>query len=431
MKYLIKFLNYEILTTGENMKRKIILATGLLTSMLWADFTLEYKMDDNINQLVQYKDAQHVMITTGNAGEQASQLLLGDKRYMVMKQDGKTKYIDMDVMMEQMKQMSAKYAGMLGEVEKEESQESNFKIVKKGESKTVAGIKGQVWTVEHEEEGQKEQLNLVVTDDVKVVDAVHKYMNVMTQFTEGSGEEDGLSSLMNIEKGYVTIAFEGMELVKFDDADISDSVYALPADMDVGKKTGVSVEKPPLCPLVGSHGEAQQLSQMLKPEANGWKQLASATCLNMMKMRIENAIYQKGDSYIHINLSINVEDEKGIVATYRTNGMEIQNHKKGKIQGNRYQAAYLKRSKHDAMDIRLKNAMITMSTTGNDKVDLVAFSKAVFDLSKFVPVEKSKATADDALKSLGGLFSGDASQSGESTKDAKTAEEILKGLFGK
>ena len=58
MKYLIKFLNYEILTTGETMKRKIILATGLLTSMLWADFTLEYKMDDNINQLVQYKDAQ-------------------------------------------------------------------------------------------------------------------------------------------------------------------------------------------------------------------------------------------------------------------------------------------------------------------------------------------------------------------------------------
>ena len=58
------------------MKAKIILATALLTSILWADFTLEYKMDDNMNQLVQYKDAQHVMITTGGADEQASQLLL-------------------------------------------------------------------------------------------------------------------------------------------------------------------------------------------------------------------------------------------------------------------------------------------------------------------------------------------------------------------
>ncbi len=413
------------------MKAKIILATGLLSSMLWADFTLEYKMDDNINQLVQYKDAQHVMITTGGAGEQSSQLLLGDKRYMVMKQGGKTNYMDMDVMLEQMKQMSAKYGGMSEEVLEEKSQEPDFKIVKKGENKTVAGIKGQVWTVEYEEEGTKEQLDLVVTDDKKVVDAVHKYMNVMRQFTEGSVEEDdGLSALMNIEKGYVTIAFEGMELVKFDDADISDSVYTLPTGMDIDKKTEVSVKKPPLCPVVGSHGEAQQLLGMLKSEANGWKQLSSATCLNMMKMKTENAIYQKGDSYIHINLSINVEDEKGIVAKYRINDMEIQNYKKGKIQGNRYQAAYLKKSKHDAMDIRLKNAMVTMTTTGNDKVDLVAFSKAVFDLSKFVPVKKSKATADDALKSLGGLFGG-SSQNEGSTKEVKDAEKMLRGLFGK
>jgi len=413
------------------MKAKIILATVLLTSMLYADFTLEYKMDDNMNQLVQYKDEQHVMITTGGEGEQTSQLLLGDKRYMVMKQGSKTKYMDMDVMMEQMKQMSAKYGGMPGEVEEEESQVPDFKIVKKGESKTVAGIKGQVWTVEYEEEGKKEQLDLVVTDDDKVVDAVHKYMNVMTKFSEGSTDEDGLSSLMNIEKGYVTIAFEGMELLKFDDADISDSVYALPASMNVDKKTEVSVKKPPLCPLVGSHGEAQQLLEILKPEANGWKQLSNATCMNMMKTKIENAIYQKGDFYIHINLSINIEDEKGMVAKYRINDMEIQNYKKGKIQGKRYQAAYLKKSEHDAMDIRLENAMLTMTTTGNDKVDLVEFSKAVFDLSKFVPVEKSKATADDALKSLGGLFDGGASNNEENSKDTKTAEEMLKGLFEK
>ena len=413
------------------MKTKIIIGICLLSSILWADFTLEYKMDDNMNQLVQYKDAQHVLITTDSEGEQSSQLLLGDKRYMVMKQGSKTKYMDMDVMIEQMKQMSAKYGDIQVEVEEEESQVPDFKIVKKGKSKTVAGINGQVWTVEYEEEGKKEQLDLVVTDDDKVVDAVHKYMNVMTKFSEGSADEDGLSSLMSIEKGYVTIAFEGMELLKFDDAEIFDSVYALPPSMNVDKKTEVSVKKPPLCPLVGSHGEAQQLLEMLKPEANGWKQLLNATCMNMMKTKIENAIYQKGDYYIHINLSINAEDEKGMVAIYRINDMEIQNYKKGKIQGKRYQAAYLKKSKHDAMDIRLENAMLTMTTTRNDKVDLVEFSKAVFDLSKFIPVEKSKATADDALKSLGGLFDGGASNNDENSKDTKTAEEMLKGLFEK
>jgi len=219
------------------MKTKIILATWLLTSVLWADFTLEYKMEGNMKQVVQYKDAQHVMITTGGAGESGAQLIVGDKQYIVMKHGDKTKYMDMDVMMEQMKQM---LAGMPQETEKEETKEdkeSDFKIVKKGKSKTIASIKGQVWTAEVEEEGKKERLDLVVTDDDKVVDAIHKYLAVMKQFTQmGGEEEDGLSSLVNIEKGYVTIAFDGMELIKFDETDIPDSLFALPTGMDIGKK---------------------------------------------------------------------------------------------------------------------------------------------------------------------------------------------------
>ena len=420
------------------MTKKIILATGLLTSALWADFTLEYKMEGNMKQVVQYKDAQHVLITTGGGRESGSQLIVGEKRYMVMNQGGKKKYMDMDVMMEKMKQMSAAFGGMPEESGQKENAESDFKVIKKGKSKTVAGVKGQVWTIEYEEDGKKERLDIVVTDDDKVVDAVHKYVAVMKQFTQMGGEEDdGLSSILNVAKGYVTIGFDGMELAKFDDAEIPDSVYALPAGMDVGKKIkgakSTVVTKPPLCPITGSHGEAKQLSQMLKPEANGWKKLSNATCLNMMKMTVENAIYQKGDSYIHINLSINVEDEKGIVATYRTNNMEISDHKKGKIQGNRYQSAYLKRAKQNAIDIRLNNAMLTMSATGSEKVDLASFADSVLDLSKFVPVKKSKATADDALKSLGGLFGGGQGGSGKapSNADMEKAGEMLKGLFGK
>ena len=420
------------------MKTKILLATVLLTSVLWADFTLEYKMEANMKQVVQYKDAKHVMITTydAGAGETGGQLIVGDKRYMVMKQGGKTKYMDLDVMMEQMKQMSAAFGGMAQEEEVADKGSSDFKIIKKGKSKTLAGIKGQVWTIEYDEEGKKERLDIVVTDDDKVVDAIHKYLAVMKQFTQMGGEEDdGLSSILDISKGYVTIGFDGMELSKFDESDIADSVYALPAGMAVDTSSGkaATVKKPPLCAITGKIGEAKQLSSILKPSVNGWKQLSSAMCLNMMKMTVENAIYQKGDSYIHVNLSINVEDEKGIVATYRTNDMEISDHKKGKIQGNRYQSAYLKRAKQNAIDIRLNNAMLTMSATGSEKVDLSSFSDNVLDLSKFVPVMKSKATADDAVKSLGAMFGGGQSGSGKAPSNAnmEKAGEMLKGLFGK
>jgi len=91
-------------------------------------------------------------------------------------------------------------------------------------------------------------------------------------------------------------------------------------------------------------------------------------------------------------------------------------------------------AKQNAIDIRLNNAMLTMSATGSTKVDLASFSDNVLDLSKFVPVKKSKATADDALKSLGGMFGGQGGSSNgnaPSNADMEKAGEMLKGLFGK
>lgn len=419
------------------MKTKIILATALLTSGLWADFTLEYKMPDNMKQVVQYKDAQHVKITTSSGGESGGQLIVGDKRYMVMNQGGQTRYMDIDVMMEQMRQMSGSFGDMMGTEQghSETNTEPLFKVVKKGQSKTVAGIKGQVWTVEVDEGQGKEYMDIVVTNDDNVVDAVLKYTEVLKGFTQpGEEMEDDLSAFMNIEKGYATIAIEGMELVKYDDSKIADSVFALPAGMAVGEKSSAlnsTVKKPPLCPLVGAHGNALQLSNMLKKSVNGWNLIENATCINMMKMRAENAIYQKNGAYIHVNLSINVEGENGMIAKYRTNSMKISNLQQGKIQGNRYQSALLERVGQNAMDIKLPNAILTLTATKNTKDDLARFAKSAFDLSQFVSVEKSKPTADDALKSLGAMFGGgERSANAPSNTDMQKAGELLNGLFG-
>jgi len=417
------------------MKKKLLLIS-LLTSVLFADFTLEYKMEDNTKQMVQYKDAQHVLISTGDSKEQNAQLILGNKRYMVINQNGKKRYMDMDVMMNQMKQLSSAFGGK----PQEESANHNspkFKIIKKGKHKTVAGIKGQVWTIEHNEDGKKEHLDIVVTDNKKVVDAVHKYIEAMNQFTQMGGEKnDGLSSILAIEKGYVTIGLEGMELVKFDTSNIDSSLYVLPKGMNVSNnKSGVYiVQKPPLCAIVGSHGKAKQLDAMLKKSANGWKKIESATCMNMMKMYMENAIYQKGDSYIHISLSVNVEGENGMIAKYKLGNLKVSNLQRGKIEGHRYQLGHLERVGQDAMDIKLPNAMLSLTATKNVKDNLADFAKSVFDLSKFTPVKKSKPSADDALKSLGAMFGGQGDghhqSGGVNQADIQKAGEMLKGLFG-
>jgi hypothetical protein len=416
------------------MKNKILLATGLLSTVLWADFTLEFQMDANAKQVVQYKDAQHVKITTEEKGERGSvsQLIVGEKKFLVMENGGKKRYMDMDVMMAQMKQMGNMFSG---EKEKSVEKAPQFKIIKKGTNKKVAGVDAQLWTVESKFEGKKEQMDIFVTDSKNVVDAVKKYTETMKVFTQmGGEEEDGFSSIFNIAPGHVTVSFEGMKLVKFDDANIPDTVYTLPKGMNTGKSTAkvAAVKKPPFCPMTGKHGEASQLNKMLKPEANGWKRIESGTCMNMMKMRVENVIYQKGDTYIHISLSVNVEGEQGIIATYKTRNMNVSDLQRGKIQEKRYQAGFLELVGQNAMDIKLSNAMITLTATKNVKDALPDFAKTVFDLSKFVAVKKSKANADDALKELGNVFGGKSAGKGEmpSNADMQKAGEMIKGLFG-
>ena len=419
------------------MTKKIIVATGLLTSVLLADFTLEFKMDDNTKQIVQYKDAQHVKITTNgeSQGESGAQLIVGDKKYMVMTENGHTRYMDMDVMLGQMKQMGA----MFGEAPQQEKMSvPEFKVVNKGKKKKIAGVDAQEWTLEAKADGRKERMKVWVTKDDKIVDAIGKYAETMKIFTQMDPQgEDAFSTLLSIEKGTATVDFEGMKLLKYDDANIPNAVFALPKGMDVGKKPkGVqttTVKKPPLCPLVGKHGDAKQLKKILKPEADGWKLIENGTCINMMKMRAENAIYQKGDAYIHINLSINVAGENGMIAKYRTSNMKISNLQQGKIQGARYQSALLNRVRQNAMDIKLPNAMLSLTATKNVKDELPLFAKSVFDLSKFVPIKKSKPTADDALKSLGAMFGekrGAQREKAPSNADMQKAKEMLNGLFG-
>lgn len=414
--------------------KKIILS-GLLCTALFADFTLEFKIDGNMKQVVQYRDAQHVKITTDgeSKGESGAQLIVGDKKFMVMTIDGHTRYMDMDVMLEQMKQMG----GMFGEAPKKvNTSVPEFKVVSKGKKKKIASVNAQEWTVEAKIDGKKERLKIWVTKDDKIVDAIGKYAKTMKTFTQMDPKNvDPFSALFSIKEGTATVDFEGMTLVKYDDADISDEVFALPSGMDAGKKVKsaktTTAKKPPLCPLTGKHGDAKQLKKMLKPEVDGWKLVENGTCMNMMKMRMENAIYQKGDTYIHIALSVNVEDEKGIVAAYKVNDLNVKGLKRGKIQGHKYQSAYLPKAKMSAMDIRLSNAMLTLSYNAEDAFDIASFAKKAFDLSKFVPVKRSKANGNDAMKSLGNMFGGQGGGSGASEADMKKAGEMLNGLFGK
>ena len=428
----------ENMIMENDMMKKILLVTGVMASVLWADFTLQYQIEGNMKQVVQYKDAQHVLITTSgeHKGESSGQLIIGDKKFMLIQQDGKTKYMDMDIMMQQMKQMR----GMMdtdGSTYDKSYPIPKFKVVHKGDKKKIAGVEGQVWTIEVNEDGKKEHMDVVVTDNDDVVEAVKKYSQIMQQFTDmGDEGDDALSTLLNIKDGYAVISFDGMQLIKYSDNNIPNTVFALPAGMKMkktqNKHMNTTVKKPPLCPMVGAHGSAKQLSQILKSEADGWKIIENASCVNMMNMQVENAIYQKGNGYIHISLSINVDGENGMIATYKMNHMKVSNLQRGKIQGLRYQSGFLEQIGQNVMDIKLQNAILTLTATKNVKDDLNSVAQEILDLSKFKPTKKTKPSADDALKSLEVMFGGNGSSSNQapSNADMQKAQKMLNGILG-
>lgn len=377
--------------------KKIILSSLCLTA-LFADFTLEYSMGEDTHQLVQYKDSSHVKISTfstsgNNEEENVSQLIVGEKKYLLITENAKLQYIDIEVMMEQMKGFTNEYSAFGFEeieVEKEELLKPEIKIIKKLKNRNVAGIDAEVWTVDFFDEGYVERMNIAVTDNKKVVEAIEKYVKVMDEFSKLDPEESSIGSLFNIKEGYVLLSASDMNLIKFDDSLLDSKLFVLPNSLNekAVEETNSVIMKPELCPLTGTVGKAKQLSQILKPTSNDWELLESGTCLNMMNMTLESAIYQKNNAYIYMSLAINLEDEKGIVTTYRNNNLKIKDYKKGKIQGKYYQTAYLEKAHQYAMDIRLDNAILTMSEIGDEKLDFADFANKVLDLKKFVPVIK-------------------------------------------
>ncbi len=104
------------------MKKLILLPT--LTLLAMADFTLVYQMDKSTKQIVQYKDAKHIKVTTKESGDSqaVTQYIIGNKRYMLISENGKKHLVDIDKMIEQMKQMQ----NMMGDSSKSKEPHSDM-----------------------------------------------------------------------------------------------------------------------------------------------------------------------------------------------------------------------------------------------------------------------------------------------------------------
>jgi hypothetical protein len=345
-----------------------------------ADFVMVYQMPQNSKQAIEYKDQNHAKISVKDANNQinAVELFVDGKYYMGALNNGKIVYHDMSMMLQN---ANAMYGNVMQEEEQTTNQKDNFKVIKKGKHINYLGMDAQEWVILINDNGQKSKAKVIVTKDKTFINAIKKVSNLYKKYMDSNGDNFD----MELEDGYYVVSFEDMKLLEFKQKNIPNSNFAINNNK---KSVQQNAKKPPLCPVTNAHGKAKDLLKITKKEANGWRLIENATCMRLMEISLENAIYKKGNSYIHITLSLNSNDG-GMVAKYLVSKMQVKDLKRGKIQNHRYQGAYLALSGVNALDIKLKNGVITLN--GANSVDeLISFAKEAFDLTKFKPSKSTK-----------------------------------------
>ena len=198
------------------MKKSLLIGALALSSILSADYLLEYKMGEDTQKFM-YHDASTARLIMPS-DDASSIYKIGKKSYIVSGRGKNKKIVDVDAM--------RAMANSFGYDPSEYNQEEQFhpQIKKTSKRVTVAGIRGEVWRVSAEDGAEFE--DIVVTKDKRVVHTMRAMQNL---FENMSGIKAD-SSMLEIEKGYVVIQADGLKLNKFKEMSIDASEYALPTD---------------------------------------------------------------------------------------------------------------------------------------------------------------------------------------------------------
>lgn len=189
----------------------------LLPAAVLADTVGTYLLGDPQKQhamTISYKDDQHVRMETGEHGYM---LMTGSKFYMVTTEHGQTRAIDMDTL--------PQFA-----VPKQDKKfdPSKVKITKTGRSETVAGIKGDVYTIDTEDGHHAE---VVLSTDKRVVpltSAFHALAKHMAEKFDGSASA-GIELAYSKGYGALLRSNQNMVLQSVGDKSLPASNYELPA----------------------------------------------------------------------------------------------------------------------------------------------------------------------------------------------------------
>jgi len=208
----------DVTKKGAVMKYFVMIIMAFVYSVQ-ADFIAQYKMGDDIYKFY-YKDDNHTKLrSNGDICENGELYKIGKKIYSVSFANGELVVMNLSKLKSFMDLMGAQ-----NEIDTQDIQTitDEYDITKTRQSKMIGNIKAYKWIL-RAKDGSADEITLYVTNNH---DAVKVTKAMIEMFSAFSPDTD--SSIIEIEKGYVVVVGDGMELLDLKASDVPSSTYKLP-----------------------------------------------------------------------------------------------------------------------------------------------------------------------------------------------------------
>ncbi len=303
------------------MRKSFIIVLMALTTLLQADYILEYQMENDIQKFMYHSSTRSKMINHSDR-DKSEIYKIGKKIYIVTDDNGKKNIVDVDDIRKMSKSMGFDASQYIQKQEK-----PKYKIKKTGKRVKVGGISGEIWVVSGTYNGEKFKDKIVVTKDKRVIKAIHAMYSMLGSIGGASVDD----SFLEVQKGYVTIKADGMKLKSFSNKRIASSEYQLPKNAKKQQMPNIKKIKKDIVDSCYNKvccgktaGESKVLKSALNSSFKGYKLIGNGICDTLgfssifAQNSIEGALYKKGNRTIQITLNMN-DTDGGIIRKTKKN----------------------------------------------------------------------------------------------------------------
>jgi hypothetical protein len=185
-----------------------------------ADFIAKYKMGDEVYTFYYKDDAHRKLRSEGDICKNGELYGIGKKFYSVSFSNGHLVVMNLGKLKSFMDMMGAQ-----NEIESEDVQTiaDEYDIKKTGEVKKIGDIKAYKWILTAKD-GSGERITVYVTNDQNAKKVTNSMISMFGAFAP-----DMDANAMEIEKGYVVVIGDGMELFNLKKISLPASTYKLPS----------------------------------------------------------------------------------------------------------------------------------------------------------------------------------------------------------